>query len=61
MTRVGYRQYILEHREDDEAVSIYVERFQDPIAKVYPPTKGLNDPDVATALREQKEQRQSEA
>ncbi|MBA3923643.1 MAG: hypothetical protein H0X31_18900 [Nostocaceae cyanobacterium] len=61
MTRSEFRQYILEHREDDEAVSIYVERFQDPNAKVYPPTTGLNDPDVATALRERLEQRRNQA
>ncbi|GAA6619308.1 hypothetical protein NUACC26_051210 [Scytonema sp. NUACC26] len=39
MTRPEFWQYILEHREDEEAVLIYIERFQDPNAKVYPPTK----------------------
>ncbi|MBD2772919.1 DUF6887 family protein [Iningainema tapete] len=61
ITRSEFRQYILEHREDDEAVSIYVERFRDPNAKVYPPNKGLNDPDLATALRERLEQRRNQA
>ena len=61
MTRPEFRQYILEHREDDEAVSIYLQRFQDPNAKVYPPPKGLNDPCVEIALREHLEQRKKEA
>ncbi|MEH2374534.1 DUF6887 family protein [Nostoc sp.] len=61
MTRPEFRQYILEHREDDEAVSIYLQRFQDPNAKVYPPPKGLNDPSVEIALREHLEQRKKEA
>ena len=61
MTRPEFRQYILEHREDDEALSIYAERFRDPNAKVYLPEQGLNDPEVATALREHLEQRPKEA
>ncbi len=48
------------NREDDEAISIYLERFQDPNAKVYPPSKGLNDPEVAIALREHLEQRRNQ-
>ena len=59
MTRTEFRQYILEHREDDEAVSIYLERFQDPNAKVYRPPKGLNDPDVGIALSEYLEQQRN--
>jgi hypothetical protein len=61
LTRSEFRQYILEHREDDEALSIYAERFRDPNAKVYLPNQGLNDPDVATALREHLEQRRNQA
>jgi hypothetical protein len=61
MTRSQFRQYILEHREDDEAFSNYVERFKNPDAKVYPPQKSLDDPEIDRILREQKEQRQSEA
>jgi hypothetical protein len=61
MTRSEFRQYILEHREDDEALSIYAERFRDPNAKVYLPNQGLNDPDVATALREHLEQKRNQA
>lgn len=30
------RQYVLEHREDKEALSIYVERFRDPNARSIP-------------------------
>jgi hypothetical protein len=60
MTRPQFRQYILEHREDSEALSIYLERFQNPNAKVYPPT-GLDDPELEKALREHLEQRRNQA
>jgi hypothetical protein len=46
MTRPEFRQYILEHREDEEAVSIYLERFQPANPRVYPPSTGFNDPEV---------------
>ncbi len=61
ITRSEFRQYILEHREDDEALSIYAERFRDPNAKVYLPEQGFDDPEVATALRERLEQRRNQA
>ncbi|MBR8832838.1 MAG: hypothetical protein DSM106950_02040 [Stigonema ocellatum SAG 48.90 = DSM 106950] len=61
MTRPEFRQYILEHREDDEAVSVYLERFQNPNAKLYPPPKSDYDPSVEMALREHLEQREKEA
>jgi hypothetical protein len=61
MTRPEFRQYILEHREDDEAVSIYLERFQNPNAKLYPPPKSFDDPSVETALREHLEQQRNQA
>jgi S-ribosylhomocysteine lyase LuxS involved in autoinducer biosynthesis len=43
MTRPQFRQYILEHREDEEALQIYIDRFQNPNAKVYPAPKSLED------------------
>ncbi|OUL18558.1 MULTISPECIES: hypothetical protein [unclassified Nostoc] len=43
MTRPEFRQYILEHREDEEALQIYIDRFQNPNAKVYPAPKSLED------------------
>ncbi|MBW4511932.1 MAG: hypothetical protein KME64_36340 [Scytonematopsis contorta HA4267-MV1] len=61
MTRPEFRQYILEHREDEEAVSIYLERFQNPNAKLYPPPKSLDDPEVEMALREHLEQQRNQA
>jgi hypothetical protein len=61
MTRSQFRQYILEHREDDEAFSIYVERFKNPDAKVYPPPKSLDDPEIDIILREHLEQRHNPA
>jgi len=45
MSRKEFRQYILEHTEDDEAFQIYVDRFQNPNAKVYPAPKSLDDLD----------------
>ena len=61
MTRSQFRQYILEHKEDEEAFSEYVERFQNPSAKVYPPLNTLDDPELDRILRQHLEQRQSEA
>ncbi|OKH55047.1 hypothetical protein NIES2101_05635 [Calothrix sp. HK-06] len=61
MTRSEFRQYVLEHREDDEALSIYVERFRDPNAKVYPPSLGLNDPETERILREHLASRRNQA
>ncbi len=43
MTRPQFRQYILEHREDEKALQIYIDRFQNPNAKIYPPPKSLED------------------
>ncbi|MGI8502974.1 MAG: DUF6887 family protein [Hassallia sp.] len=43
MTRPQFRQYILEHREDEEALQIYIDRFQNPNAKIYPAPKSLED------------------
>jgi hypothetical protein len=60
MTRSEFHQYVLEHREDDEALSIYVERFRDPNAKVYLPEQGFNDPEVATALRKHLEKQRNQ-
>jgi hypothetical protein len=61
MTRKELRQYILEHREDDEAVSIYAERFRDPNAKVYRQDQGFNDLEVAMELRKRLEWARNQA
>lgn len=56
------RQYILEHREDDEAVSIYLEKFRPLNPKVYPAPKSLADLDNFPELhRQHLEQRENEA
>ncbi|WP_375514663.1 DUF6887 family protein [uncultured Nostoc sp.] len=34
LTRSELRQYILEHREDEEALQIYVDRFQSNTARL---------------------------
>jgi isopropylmalate/homocitrate/citramalate synthase len=59
MTRSEFHRYVLEHREDDEALSIYVERFRDPNAKVYP--SELSNTEVEKILREHLEQRRNQA
>ncbi|BAZ14700.1 hypothetical protein NIES4071_65440 [Calothrix sp. NIES-4071] len=53
MTRSEFRQYILEHREDDEAVSIYLEKFRPLNPKVYPAPKSLADLDNFPELHRQ--------
>lgn len=62
MTRPEFRQYILEHREDSEALSIYLERFQSLNPKVYPAPKSLEDLDNFPELyRQHLEQRENQA
>ncbi len=62
MTRSEFRQYILEHREDDEAVSIYLEKFRPLNPKVYPAPKTLADLDNFPELHQKHlEQRDKEA
>ena len=62
MTRPQFRQYILEHRGDSEALSIYLERFQSPNPKAYPAPKSLEDLDNFPELhRQHLEQQGNEA
>lgn len=60
VTRPQLRQYILEHREDEEALQIFIDRFQNPNAKVYPAPKSLADlenfPDIHREHLEQQRQ-----
>jgi hypothetical protein len=43
MTRTELRQYILNHREDQNALQIYVDRFQNPNSRVFPAPENLED------------------
>ena len=61
INRSQFRQYILEHREDEEAFSEYVARFQNPNSKLYPPLNGLDDPELDGILRQRMSERQEGA
>ncbi len=62
MTRKEFRKYVLEHREDEEAFQIYVDRFQNPNSKVYPAPQSLEDLDNFPEIhREHLEQRRNQA
>lgn len=43
MTRPQLRQYILENRDDANALSIYLERFKSPDSKEFPAPQSLED------------------
>ncbi len=43
MTRAEFRQYILDHRDETEALSIYLERFKSPDSKVFPAPQTIED------------------
>ena len=61
MTRSEFHRYVLEHREDDEALSIYVERFREPNAKVYSPDQGFDDPEVVPVLNKLLDKQRNQA
>jgi hypothetical protein len=62
MTRPEFRQYILENKNDDEAVSIYLQRFKGINPVVYPAPKSLEDLDNFPELHQKHlEQREEEA
>ena len=43
ITRAEFRQYILDYRDDTEALSIYLERFKSPDSKVFPAPQTIED------------------
>ncbi|WP_442854677.1 DUF6887 family protein, partial [Fischerella sp. PCC 9605] len=43
MTRADLRQYILDHREDQEPLEVYIDRFQNPNNKVFPAPESIED------------------
>ncbi len=53
LTRVQLRQYILEHREDEEALQIYIDRFQSPNNKVFPAPQTIEDLENFPELHQQ--------
>ncbi|MBH8574164.1 hypothetical protein I8752_14280 [Nostocaceae cyanobacterium CENA369] len=53
LTRAQFRQYILEHREDEEALHIYIDRFQSPNNKVFPAPQTIEDLENFPQLHQQ--------
>lgn len=62
LTRSELRQYILENREDEEALQIYVDRFQSPNNKIFPAPQTIEDLENFPELHQQHlEQRRNQA
>ncbi|MBD2774780.1 DUF6887 family protein [Iningainema tapete] len=62
MTRAQLRQYILEYREDEEALQIYIDRFQSANSKVFPAPQTIEDLENFPELHQQYlEQRRNQA
>jgi hypothetical protein len=53
MTRAELRQYILDHREDEKALQIYIDRFQNPNNSVFPAPKTIDDLENYPELHQQ--------
>jgi hypothetical protein len=62
LTRSELRQYILENRDDEHALQIYVDRFQSPNNKVFPAPQTIEDLENFPELHQQHlEQRRNQA
>ncbi|MBN3896793.1 MAG: hypothetical protein HWQ41_16450 [Nostoc sp. NOS(2021)] len=62
LTRTELRQYILDHRDDEEALQIYVDRFQSANNKIFPPPQTIDDLENFPELHQQHlEQRRNQA
>ncbi len=53
MTRAELRQYILDHREDEQALQIYIDRFQNPNNRIFPAPETVEDLDNYPELHQQ--------
>jgi hypothetical protein len=62
MSRVDLRAYILEHREDEEAFQVYLDRVTAEPGEVYPAPKSIEDlnyfPDLVSRNRRDKQEKQ---
>ncbi|MEH1933167.1 MAG: hypothetical protein V7L14_05460 [Nostoc sp.] len=62
LTRTELRQYILDHRDDEEALQIYVDRFQSTNNKIFPAPQTIDDLENFPELHQQHlEQRRNQA
>ncbi|MCC5635540.1 hypothetical protein LC593_06695 [Nostoc sp. CHAB 5844] len=53
MLRAELRQYILDHREDDEAFQIYLDRFTSEDAVIFPAPQSIEDLENFPQLHQQ--------
>ncbi|MBN3876290.1 MAG: DUF6887 family protein [Nostoc sp.] len=53
MPRAQLRQYILEHREDDQAFETYLDRFTSEDAIIYPAPQSIDDLENFPELHQQ--------
>jgi hypothetical protein len=53
MPRAELRQYILDHREDDEAFQTYLDRFTSEEAVIFPAPESIEDLDNFPELYQQ--------
>jgi hypothetical protein len=56
--RAGLRQYILNHREDDEAFETYLDRFTSEDAVIFPAPQSIEDLENFPELHKQNVERQ---
>ncbi|ALF53746.1 hypothetical protein ACX27_14260 [Nostoc piscinale CENA21] len=62
MTRSELRRYILEHREDEAAVQIYLDRFSSNSSEIFPAPQTIEDLENFPQLHQQHlEKRQNQA
>jgi hypothetical protein len=53
MPRAELRQYILDHREDDEALQTYLDRFTSEEAVIFPAPQSIDDLENFPQLHQQ--------
>ncbi|MBD2447268.1 hypothetical protein H6G76_08825 [Nostoc sp. FACHB-152] len=53
MSRAELRQYILDHREDDEAFQTYLDRFTSEDAVIFPAPQSIEDLENFPQLHQQ--------
>lgn len=61
LSRVKFRRYILANRENEEALAIYLERFQNPNNPVYPAPETIEDLESFPNLHQEEIERRHHA
>jgi hypothetical protein len=57
MSRTELRNYILEHREDEEAFQIYIDRFKSDKSEIFPAPQTIDDLTNFPELQRQHQQK----